>query len=63
MQDLGADDGDREFLKVGNTTLNTQTNRPKLTSTDINNDLIFMQIDADCDMLTPHYGKSKIFIK
>lgn len=59
MQDLGADDGDREFLKHTNTKLNTQTNRPKLKTTDTDDDLIFMQIDADCDMLTQHYGKSK----
>ena len=58
MQDLGADDGDREFLKHTNMKLNTQTSRPKLQTTDTDNDLIFMQIDADCDMLTQYYGKS-----
>ena len=56
MQDLGADDGTRDFLKYTSSKLNTQTSRPKLHMTK-GEDLIFMQIDADCDMLTYHYGK------
>ena len=56
MEDLGADDAGREFLTHGSQKLNTQTSRPevKLNKKD---DLIFMQIDADCDMLTQYYGK------
>ncbi len=57
MQDLGADDEGREFLKHGNQQLNTQTNRPPSTITK-GEDLIFMQIDADCDMLSQHYSKT-----
>ena len=56
MQDLGADEGGRDFLKHTNQTLNTQTIRPDVELTK-GNDLIFMQIDADCDMLNPNYGK------
>ena len=56
MQDLGADDGTRDFLKHTNSQLNSQTNRPKLQTTK-GEDLIFMQIDADCDMLSQHYSK------
>jgi hypothetical protein len=44
-------------LKHGNQKLNTQTNRPLLTNTK-GEDLIFMQIDADCDMLNQNYGKN-----
>ena len=56
MKDLGADDDSRDFLKYESQKLNKQTNRPgdKHTKSD---DLIFMQIDADCDMLSPSYGK------
>ena len=56
MQDLDADDVTRDFLKHGNLKLNTQTSRPTL-QTSKGEDLIFMQIDADCDMLTQNYGK------
>jgi len=56
MQNLGADDEGRDFLKTDNKKLNTQTNRPSLVLTK-DEDLIFMQIDADCDMLSPNYGK------
>ena len=56
MQDLGADDEGRDFLKYSNVKLNTQTNRPPFKIKK-GEDLIFMQIDADCDMLTQHYGK------
>lgn len=56
MQDLGADDMTRDFLKHGSQKLNTQTSRPTL-KTNKGEDLIFMQIDADCDMLTQNYGK------
>lgn len=55
MQDLGADEEGRDFLKHSNVKLNTQTNRPETKMTK-GQDLIFMQIDADCDMLTQHYG-------
>ena len=55
MQDLGGDDGTRDFLKYTNTKLNTQTNRPTLEMNE-DEDLIFMQIDADCDMLSSHYS-------
>ena len=58
MQDLGADEGGRDFLKHSNQKLNTQTNRPNVKKTK-GEDLIFMQIDADCDMLSPNYGKNK----
>ena len=58
MQDLGADEGGRDFLKYTNQKLNTQTNRPNVTKMK-GNDLIFMQIDADCDMLSQNYGKIK----
>ena len=56
MEDLGADDAGRDFLKHGSQKLNIQTSRPevKLKKKD---DLIFMQIDADCDMLSQNYGK------
>lgn len=57
MQDLGADDGTRDFLKHQNLKLNTQTIRPEPIMTK-REDLIFMQIDADCDMLSPNYGKT-----
>ena len=55
MQDLGADDGTRDFLKHQNLKLNTQTFRPT-PSLGRKEDLIFMQIDADCDMLSHNYG-------
>lgn len=58
MQDLGADDGTRDFLKHQNLKLNTQTLRP-FSSFNKKDDLIFMQIDADCDMLSHNYGKYK----
>ena len=57
MQDLGSDDGTRDFLKHQNLKLNTQTIRPEPIMTK-REDLIFMQIDADCDMLSPNYGKT-----
>ena len=55
MQDLGADDEGRDFLKHSNVILNAQTNSPQFKMTK-GEDLIFMQIDADCDMLTQNYG-------
>lgn len=55
MKDLGADDDSREFLKYESQKLNKQTNRPT-TNMKKGDDLIFMQIDADCDMLSPNYG-------
>lgn len=58
MQDLGADDGTRDFLKHQNLKLNTQTIRP-VPLLGKKEDLIFMQIDADCDMLSHNYGKYK----
>ena len=56
MQDLGADDGTRDFLKHSNSQLNSQTKRPELLTTG-GEALIFMQIDADCDMLSQRYSK------
>ena len=56
MKDLGADDDSREFLKYESQKLNKQTNRP-MTKMIKSDDLIFMQIDADCDMLSQNYGK------
>jgi hypothetical protein len=55
MKDLGADDDSRDFLKYESQKLNKQTNRPT-ASIKKGDDLIFMQIDADCDMLTQNYG-------
>ena len=52
MKDLGADDDSRDFLKYESQKLNKETNRP-----EEGEDLIFMQIDADCDMLSQNYGK------
>ena len=56
MRDFGNEDGIRDYLTYSNEKVNIQTKRPNLK---INNekDLIFMQIDADCDMITPFYGK------
>ena len=59
MKDLGADDDSREFLKYESQKLNKQTNRPT-TNMKKGDDLIFMQIDADCDMLSQNYG-NKIY--
>jgi len=56
MKDLGADDDSRDFLKYESQKLNKQTNRPGSQHSK-SDDLIFMQIDADCDMLSPSYGK------
>jgi hypothetical protein len=61
MKDLGADDDSREFLKTDNTKLNTQTLRPTSTFSE-SDDLIFMQIDADCDMLSQNYGNYPFLI-
>jgi len=61
MKDLGADDDSRDFLKYESQKLNKQTNRPASTHTE-KEDLIFMQIDADCDMLSHNYGKKSILI-
>lgn len=55
MQNLGADDDSREFLKYESQNINKQTNRPTSTF-KTGEDLIFMQIDADCDMLSHNYG-------
>lgn len=55
MKDLGADDDSRDFLKYESQKLNRQTNRPSSTFT-AKEDLIFMQIDADCDMISQNYG-------
>ena len=60
MQDLGADEEGRDFLKHSNVKLNTQTSRPKFKIKK-GEDLIFMQIDADCDMLSQHYGNYYFF--
>ena len=56
MQDLGADDDSRDFLKYESQKLNKETNRPEVKMEE-GEDLIFMQIDADCDMLSQNYGK------
>jgi hypothetical protein len=56
MKDLGADDDSREFLKYESQKLNKETNRPASTM-EKTDELIFMQIDADCDMLSSNYGK------
>ena len=56
MKDLGADDDSRDFLKYESQKLNKQTNRPG-NKHNKGEDLIFMQIDADCDMLSQNYGK------
>ena len=55
MKDLGADDDSRDFLKYESQNINKQTNRPTSNQTP-KEDLIFMQIDADCDMLSQNYG-------
>ena len=56
MKDLGADDDSREFLKYESQKLNKETNRPASTM-EKTDELNFMQIDADCDMLSSNYGK------
>ena len=61
MKDLGADDDSRDFLKYESQKLNKQTNRPPFNMTK-DDDLIFMQIDADCDMLYSNYGKKILII-
>lgn len=56
MDNLGANDnGKRNFLISQNAHLNQTVFRPKKIFSN-KEDLIFMQIDADCDMLTNSYG-------
>ena len=50
MRNLRAEDENREFLHSHNTQLNTQTSRSEITKKK-NDDLIFMQIDVDCDVI------------
>jgi hypothetical protein len=50
MRNLRAEDENREFLHSHNTQLNTQTSRSEITQKK-NDDLIFMQIDVDCDVI------------
>jgi len=50
MRNLGAEDENREFLHTHNTQLNTQTSRSQITQKK-SDDLIFMQIDVDCDVI------------
>ena len=50
MRNLRAEDENREFLHSHNTQLNTQTSRSEISQKK-NDDLIFMQIDVDCDVI------------
>jgi hypothetical protein len=59
MKNLGAEDDNREFLQTHNSHLNTQTSRVEISQKK-SQDLIFMQIDADCDVINPKTCK-KIF--
>lgn len=52
----GAEEGTRQFLLTHNKSLNSQICRPSNTLKK-DQDLIFMQIDADCDMIGNNYGK------
>ena len=52
MKNLGAEDDNREFLHTHNSHLNTQTSRVEISQKK-SQDLIFMQIDADCDVINP----------
>ena len=56
MRNLRAEDENREFLHSHNTQLNTQTSRSEITQKK-NDDLIFMQIDVDCDVIGQSYCK------
>ena len=51
-----AGEAEREFLLSHNEKLNTQTERPYFNQNK-NEDLIFMQIDADCDVIGNSYCK------
>jgi hypothetical protein len=50
MKNLRAEDENREFLHSHYTQLNTQTSRSEISQKK-NEDLIFMQIDVDCDVI------------
>ena len=56
MAHNGAEEGKREFLLSHNEQQNTQTERTYFIQKE-NEDLIFMQIDADCDVIGPSYCK------
>ena len=56
MAQNGGEDGKREFLLSHNEKLNTRTERVAYISNEYE-DLIFMQIDVDCDVIGQSYGK------
>ncbi len=56
MTQYGAEEEKREFLLSHNEKLNTQTERTYFNQ-NTDDDLIFMQIDADCDVIGPSYCK------
>ena len=56
MAQNGGEDGKREFLLSHNEKLNTRTERIASIQKEYD-DLIFMQIDVDCDVISQSYGK------
>ena len=54
MFQYGGEEGKREFLLSHNEKLNTQIERP---IAEQEGDLIFMQIDVDCDVIGQSYCK------
>ena len=56
MTQYGAEEEKREFLLSHNEKLNTQTERTDFKQ-NTDEDLIFMQIDADCDVIGYSYCK------